>query len=205
MTDIRDLYSDPKERLDHIFTDFVRRLEETHTYEESRLDRTYELCRARIEKQHKKIVSSYKGLYQTMLEMLQHDKDVYIVQMFEAFLKGREPALFSEVFERALPVIRDIEENGGRLAVNIQKEGYGSGGCIYRPGRNDYFSFFEEAIGEPDAVYKVVRRYPSREELAVEEEERLRRMMARHGMTGPPANETILRDYVDCSGSSPDI
>ena len=195
MTDIVDLIENPAERLDHIFVGFVKRLEERHELEEEALDRTFEQARASLSKLHTKTVSTYKHLYQHMLEALQDDIDVHIVQFFEKFLKSEKPQMFSEVCERALPVIKEIEEKGGKLAVDIEKEGYGPSGCMYSRGRKDYFDFFNDFFeSEDDYEYKVTRRHVDRERNKREEAERDRKMMARIYKKDPPRNEDILKE-----------
>lgn len=192
MTDIVDLIDDPKDRLKHIFVEFVKRLEERHEREEEALDRTFEEARKDLYKLHRKAVSTYRHLYQRMLELLHHDIDVPIVQFFEKFLKSEKPQMFSEVCERALPVIKEIEEKGGKLAVNIEKEGYGPSGCLYSVGRNDYFDFFDDFFEcDDDYEYKVMRRHVDSERNKKEEAERDRRMLMR--LKGPPRNDEILK------------
>ena len=196
MTDIVDLIDSPAERLDHIFVEFVKRLEERHEREEEMLDLTIERSRTKLANLHRKSVSVYKNLYQSMLDALQHDIDVPIVQFFEKFLKTEKSAMFSDVCERALPVIKEIEERGGRLAVHIEKEGYGPSGCIYSPGRNDYFDFFDDFFeDEDDYEYKLVRRRVDKEQHKKEEAERDRKFWIRQRRRDGPKNEQILKEF----------
>lgn len=171
MTDISDLLDTPQARLAYRMQGFVERLQEKHKEEEQKLDLVIEKCRTRLHRLHLKVESTYKSLFNECIGALNHNEDVEILEWLEFIQKTERKDLVHDVLERAKPVIQEIERSGGRLAVDISKEGYGSSGCIYSDPRRTYFSFLDEFLdGYDDGYVYTVKRITKTE--AEEEKER---------------------------------
>jgi hypothetical protein len=177
MTDIPDLLDTPQARLAYRMQDFVERLRDRNREEERQMDLLIEKCRTRLHRLHLKTESVYKDLYNDILRKLNHNEDAEILEWFEFILKTERKDLIQDVLERAKGPIQEIERSGGKLAVDISKEGDGRSGCIYSDPRRSYFSFIDEFLdGFDDGYVYVVKKVQKSE--AEQEKERDARLEA---------------------------
>ena len=206
MTEIPDLCDDPKQRLDNVFVEFVKKLEKRQAFEEERMDRWYEQFRYSLHRLHKKTASAYKHMCQRMLEELHHNKDAEAAAFFEAYLRSEKKELYAEIFERATPVLRDIQISGGSLEFSVRHAGNGVGSCIFSQGRNDYFDFLGEFLDgfDSDEEYKVTTRRRDKERSKKEEDEFHKKAMSFCYGSPKPKNDEILAEAVNYVDSQPD-
>lgn len=181
MTDIADLIEAPASRLAFLMQEFVRDLEEKHRESEKKLDLLIEAQRTRLHRLHLKEKGVYKELYNNILMKLNHDEDAEILEWFEFILKTKRKDLVHEVLERAKPVIQEIEKHGGKLAIDIGREGHGMSGCIYSDPKRSYFSFIDEFLDgfDDEYVYVVKKEQKSKAEREKERDARLEETMAK--------------------------
>ena len=128
MTELVDLITDPKKRMTVLMDAFISKLEQQHKKEEKQLDRVMEHFRLKLHRQHEKAVYSYKKILDEIYAQQVKNKDAPIIDFFERFIRAENKTMYTEVFDRAIPVIQEIEKEGGRLHCSIQKMGHGSGG-----------------------------------------------------------------------------
>lgn len=166
MTDLYDLYDTPQERLAAVFQDFAERLQAEHDKKEAALDHVFEHARTRLHRVHLKAQNSYKRIFDEILVKLNHHDDVEILHFFEKVIRSRRKDLYADVFARAEPAISTVEKEGGNLRIDIEKEGYGGGNCIYSDRRKGYFSFLDVFLDgfDDDWGYKVVKQRVNHEE-----------------------------------------
>jgi hypothetical protein len=181
MTDLADLITSPAERLTYLMQFFVEDLEQRHREEEQNLDRLFEEQRRRLHRLHAKAKSAYKTLFDELLIKLNHQEDTVIHQWFAFALKTRRLDLLTEVMERAIPAIEEVERHGGRLQVDISKEGHGPSGCMFSDRKNGYFSFCDEFLDgfDDDVAYTVKRDTRSEKERKAQKEAELGAHIAR--------------------------
>jgi hypothetical protein len=205
MTDLVDLITNPQERMTVLFDAFIKKLEKSHQEAEQKLDRVMEHFRLKLHRQHLKTIYSYKKILDELWIRVQKDKDLPVLALFEQLLRSEQPELYAEVFDRAIPVIKEIERDGGTLDCRIQRAGYGPGGCLYSDRADGHFSFCSEFLdGFDDDVEFKVTRMRKDEKKAKELEEKQNqewreKWLAKQG----PKNEVILADCAKMEGSEP--
>jgi hypothetical protein len=153
MTDLLDLLP-PAQRLQEVFKEFIGRLEEEHVRKEKRLDRCFEEHRRRIHRAHLKIQSSYKSIFEKMIEEVEEDKDIPLVEFMERAMRAEDRGLYEKVVRTVLPSIDSVEKEGGHLEIACKRHEAAriGGSCLY-PG-DKYFSFFDEFMdGFDDSVF----------------------------------------------------
>jgi hypothetical protein len=197
MTELVDLITDPKAKLATVFDRFIERLERDHKKDEEALDRLYENHRRKIHRRHLKVVSDYKDILNGLYRRLQSRDDQTVITFFERFLRTEDKESYVEVCEQALPVLRKVEEEGGRIDMNIKhydSSRISSGGCLWSEDPRNHFSdldiFFEGF--DDDYEYKVVRARIDEKKKREEEAARAAEWRARE----LPSNETILPSLI---------
>ena len=153
MTDLIDLLP-PSERLYEVFKEFIGRLEEEHARKEKRLDRCFEEHRRRIHRAHLKIQSSYKSIFEELMEQVKEDRDIPLVEFMERAMRAKDRGIYEKVVRTVLPSIDSVEKEGGHLEIACKRHEAAriGGSCLY-PG-DKYFSFFDEFMdGFDDSVY----------------------------------------------------
>ena len=205
MTDLVDLITNPQERLTTLFDAFIKRLEKSHEEAEQKLDKVMEHFRLKLHRQHLKTVYSYKKILDEIWVRCQKDKDLPILAMFEQLLRSEHPELYADVFDRAIPVIKEIEREGGTLDCRIQKAGYGSGGCLYSDRADGHFSFCSEFLDgfDDDVEFKVTRMRKDEKKAKELEEKRNQEWREKWLAKQAPKNEVILADCAKIEGSEP--
>jgi hypothetical protein len=205
MTDLVDLITNPQERLTTLFDAFIKRLETSHQEAEQKLDRVLEHFRLKLHRQHLKTVYSYKKILDELWIRVQKDKDLPVLAMFEQILRSEQPELYADVFDRAIPVIKEIEREGGTLDCRIQKAGYGPGGCLYSDRADGHFSFCSEFLDgfDDDVEFKVTRMRKDEKRAKELEEVRDREWREKWLAKQAPKNEVILADCAKLEGSEP--
>lgn len=175
MTDVADLIDTPAARLAYRMKGFMERMEERHREEEKALDRLFEEKRRQLHRLHAKAESAYKTLFDEILIKLNHQEDVVLHQWFQFAMKTGRMDLMVEVMERAIPAIEEVERSGGELHVEIQREGSGPSGCMFRNRKNGYFDFCSEFLDgyDDDVAYLVKRVTQTEREREKEREKRL--------------------------------
>jgi hypothetical protein len=207
MTDLVDLITDPKKRMTVLMDAFISKLEQQHKKEEKQLDRVMEHFRLKLHRQHEKAVYSYKKILDEIYAQQVKNKDAPILEFFERFIRAENKTMYTEVFDRAIPVIQEIEKEGGRLHCSIQKMGHGPGGCLYSHRSDGHFNFFEEDFEgfDKDVEFKVVKMRVDEKAKRLakekEEEEWLQKWRARQD----PKNEVILEELKGVEGQEPDL
>ena len=207
MTDLVDLITDPKKRMTVLMDAFISKLEQQHKKEERDLDRVMEHFRLKLHRQHEKAVYSYKKILDEIYAQQVKNKDAPILEFFERFIRAENKSMYTEVFDRAIPVIQEIEKEGGRLHCSIQKMGHGPGGCLYSHRSDGHFNFFEEDFEgfDKDVEFKVVKMRVDEKAKRLakekEEEEWLQKWRAKQ----QPKNEVILEDLKKVEGQEPDL
>jgi hypothetical protein len=207
MTDLVDLITDPKKRMTVLMDAFISKLEQQHKKEEKQLDRVMEHFRLKLHRQHEKAVYSYKKILDEIYAQQVKNKDAPILEFFERFIRAENKTMYTEVFDRAIPVIQEIEKEGGRLHCSIQKMGHGPGGCLYSHRSDGHFNFFEEDFEgfDKDVEFKVVKMRVDEKAKRLakekEEEEWLQKWRARQD----PKNEVILEELNGVEGQEPDL
>jgi len=205
MTELVDLITDPKQRMTVLMDKFIANLEERHKKEERQLDQVMEHFRLKLHRQHQKAVYSYKKILDEIYAQQVKNKDAPILEFFERFIRAEDKSMYTEVFDKAIPVIQEIEKEGGQLHCSIQKMGYGSSGCLYSNRSDGHFSFFEEDFEGFDETmeFKVVKMSVDEKTKRLakekEEEEWRQRLLAKQG----PKNEVILEDLKDVKSEEP--
>jgi RNAse (barnase) inhibitor barstar len=205
MTDLVDLITNPQERMTVLFDAFIKKLETSHQEAEQKLDRVLEHFRLKLHRQHLKTVYSYKKILDELWIRVQKDKDLPVLAMFEQILRSEQPELYADVFDRAIPVIKEIEREGGTLDCRIQKAGYGPGGCLYSDRADGHFSFCSEFLDgfDDDVEFKVTRMRKDEKKAKELEEVRDREWREKWLAKQAPKNEVILADCSKIEGSEP--
>jgi len=163
--------------------------------------------RLKLHRQHEKAVYSYKKILDEIYAQQVKNKDAPILEFFERFIRAEDKTLYTDVFDRAIPVIQEIEKEGGRLLCSIQKMGHGSGGCLYSHRSDGHFNFFEEDFEgfDKDVEFKVVKMRVDEKAKRLakekEEDEWRQKWLARQ----QPKNEVILEDLKKMEGQEPDL
>ncbi len=177
MTDLIDLLP-PSERLYEVFKEFMARLEEEHVRKEKRLDRCFEEHRRKIHRAHLKIQSSYKSIFEKMIEEVEEDQDIPLVEFMERAMRAKDRGLYERVVRSTLPSINSVEKEGGHLEIACKRHEAAriGGSCLY-PG-DKYFSFFDEFMdGFDDSVfYRVEKEDKDAHKAREEKEEKLLRL-----------------------------
>jgi len=205
MTDLVDLITNPQERLTTLFDAFIKRLEKSHEEAEQKLDRVMEHFRLKLHRQHLKTVYSYKKILDEIWVRVQKDKDLPVLVMFEQLLRSEQPELYADVFDRAIPVIKEIEREGGTLDCRIQRAGYGPGGCLYSDRADGHFSFCNEFLDgfDDDVEFKITRMRKDEKKAKEAEEKRDQEWREKWLAKQNPKNEVILADCAKIEGSEP--
>lgn len=205
MTDLVDLITNPQERLTTLFDAFIKRLETSHKEAEQKLDRVMEHFRLKLHRQHLKTVYSYKKILDELWIRVQKDKDLPVLVMFEQLLRSEQPELYADVFDRAIPVIKEIEREGGTLDCRIQRAGYGPGGCLYSDRADGHFSFCNEFLDgfDDDVEFKVTRMRKDEKKAKEAEEKRDQEWREKWLAKQNPKNEVILAECETLEGSEP--
>jgi RNAse (barnase) inhibitor barstar len=205
MTDLVDLITNPQERMTVLFDAFIKKLETSHQEAEQKLDRVLEHFRLKLHRQHLKTVYSYKKILDELWIRVQKDKDLPVLAMFEQLLRSEQPELYADVFDRAIPVIKEIEREGGTLDCRIQKAGYGPGGCLYSDRADGHFSFCSEFLDgfEDDVEFKITRMRKDEKKAKELEEARDREWREKWLAKQTPKNEVMLADCAKLEGSEP--
>jgi hypothetical protein len=120
-------------------------------------------------------------------------------------LRAENKALYADVMDRAIPVIQEIEREGGTLDCRIQKAGYGPSGCLYSDRDDGHFSFCNEFLDgfDDDVEFKVVKMRKDEKVKREEEEKRDREWMAKWRAKELPKNEVVLKEMEAIQGSEP--
>jgi hypothetical protein len=205
MTDLVDLITNPQERMTVLFEAFIKKLEKSHQEAEQKLDRVMEHFRLKLHRQHLKTVYSYKKILDELWVRCQKDKDLPVLAMFEQLLRSEQPELYADVFDRAIPVIKEIEREGGTLDCRIQRAGYGPGGCLYSDRADGHFSFCSEFLDgfDDDVEFKIMRMRKDEKKAKELEEARNREWREKWLAKQAPKNEVILADCSKIEGSEP--
>jgi hypothetical protein len=206
MTDLVDLITDPKQRMTALMDAFIHRLEQQHKKEEQQLDRVMEHFRLKLHRQHEKAVYSYKKILDEIYALQMNDKDAPILAFFEKMIRAEDRSLYTEVFEEAIPVIQEIEKEGGSISCRIQKEGYGMGNCVYYPRKNGHFDFFYEEFEDFDKTveFKVVKMSVDEKARRLAKEKENEEWRQKWEARQKPKNEVILEDLKKVEGQEPD-
>ena len=175
MTDIPDLISEPQVRWAYLLQEYMEDLREKQRKDERAIDRMVEECRTRLHRLNLKTESTMKRIFDELLVRANHNEGAEAAAWFEFILKTKRQDLVMDVLERAAPVIRDIERNGGQLEVDIRRTGHGSGGCIYSDRRHGYFSFCSEFLDgfDDDIVYVIKKETKTRAQQDKERDARI--------------------------------
>ena len=206
MTELVDLITDPKKRMTALMDAFITKLEQQHAKEEKQLDRVMEHFRLKLHRQHEKAVYSYKKILDEIYAQQVKNKDAPILEFFERFIRAENKSMYTEIFDRAIPIIQEIEKEGGRLHCSIQKMGHGPGGCLYSHRSDGHFDFFEEDFEgfDKDVEFKVVKMRVDEKAKRLakekEDEEWRQKWLAQQG----PKNEVILEDLKKVEGQEPE-
>jgi len=205
MTDLVDLITNSQERMTVLFDKFIKKLEKSHQEAEQKLDRVMEHFRLKLHRQHLKTVYSYKKILDEIWIRVQKDKDLPVLAMFEQILRSEQPELYADVFDRAIPVIKEIERDGGTLDCRIQRAGYGPGGCLYSDRADGHFSFCSEFLDgfDDDVEFKVMRMRKDEKKAKELEEARNREWREKWLAKQEPKNEVILAECEKLEGSEP--
>ena len=205
MTDLVDLITNSQERMTVLFDKFIKRLEKSHQEAEQKLDRVMEHFRLKLHRQHLKTVYSYKKILDEIWIRVQKDKDLPVLAMFEQILRSEQPELYADVFDRAIPVIKEIERDGGTLDCRIQRAGYGPGGCLYSDRADGHFSFCSEFLDgfDDDVEFKIMRMRKDEKKAKELEEARNREWREKWLAKQEPKNEVILAECEKLEGSEP--
>jgi len=205
MTDLVDLITNSQERMTVLFDKFIKKLEKSHQEAEQKLDRVLEHFRLKLDRQHLKTVYSYKKILDEIWIRVQKDKDLPVLAMFEQILRSEQPELYADVFDRAIPVIKEIERDGGTLDCRIQRAGYGPGGCLYSDRADGHFSFCSEFLDgfDDDVEFKVMRMRKDEKKAKELEEARNREWREKWLAKQEPKNEVILAECEKLEGSEP--
>lgn len=207
MTELVDLITDPRTRLETVLDAFIKRLEKEHEKDELALDRTFADLRTRIHRQHLKTISSYKHLLDRLYKTLTDVKDTVILETFERILRAEDRSLYKEVLEEALPVIQKVEQEGGRMEIAMKHHDSSriqSGGCLFSNDPKGHFSFLDEFLDGFDDFYeyKVVRMHTDEKKKKEEDEAYFAKL--REDWNKPkPKNETILQECANLPTSEP--
>ena len=188
-----------------LFDAFIKKLEKSHQEAEQKLDRVMEHFRLKLHRQHLKTVYSYKKILDELWIRVQKDKDLPVLAMFEQILRSEQPELYADVFDRAIPVIKEIEREGGTLDCRIQRAGYGPGGCLYSDRADGHFSFCSEFLDgfDDDVEFKIMRMRKDEKKAKELEEARDREWREKWLAKQAPKNEVILADCAKIEGSEP--
>ena len=207
MTDLIDLITNQKERLTVVFDKFIERLETTHRDEERKLDQVMEHFRLKLYRQHLKSVYAYKKILDEMYVQIDKNKDLPILDFFEHMMRAEDKTLYADVMDRAIPVIKEIEKDGGTLDCRIQRAGYGPGGCLYSDRDDGHFSFCNEFLDgfDDDMEFKVVKMRKDEKVRREAEEVRDREWMAKWRAKELPKNEVVLKELESVQGSEPEF
>ena len=207
MTDLIDLITNQKERLTVVFDKFIERLETKHRDEERKLDQVMEHFRLKLYRQHLKSVYSYKKILDEMYVQIDKNKDLPILEFFERMLRAEDKTLYADIMDRAIPVIQEIEKDGGTLDCRIQRAGNGPGGCLYSDRADGHFSFCGEFLDgfDDDMEFKVVKMRKDEKVRREEEERRDREWMAKWRAKELPKNEVVLKELESVQGSEPEF
>ena len=205
MTDLVDLITNSQERMTVLFDKFIKRLEKSHQEAEQKLDRVMEHFRLKLHRQHLKTVYSYKKILDEIWIRVQKDKDLPVLAMFEQILRSEQPELYADVFDRAIPVIKEIERDGGTLDCRIQRAGYGPGGCLYSDRADGHFSFCSEFLDgfDDDVEFKIMRMRKDEKKAKELEEARNQEWREKWLAKQEPKNEVILAECEKLEGSEP--
>jgi hypothetical protein len=162
--------------------------------------------RLKLHRQHEKAVYSYKKILDEIYAQQVKNKDAPILEFFERFIRTEDKTMYTEVFDRAIPAIEQVEKEGGRLHCSIQKMGTGSSGCLYSNRSDGHFNFYEEDFEGFDKTveFKVVKMHVDEKAKRLakekEDEEWQQKWLARQG----PKNEVILEDLKKVEGQEPE-
>ena len=205
MTDLIDLITNQKERLTVVFDKFIERLESKHRDEERNLDQVMEHFRLKLYRQHLKSIYSYKKILDEMYVQIDKNKDLPILEFFERMLRSEDKTLYADVMDRAIPVIQEIERDGGTLDCRIQRAGYGPGGCLFSNRADGHFSFCSEFLDgfDDDVEFKVMKMRKDEKARREAEEVRDREWMAKWRAKQLPKNEVVLKELESVQGSEP--
>jgi len=207
MTELVDLITNPRARLETVLDAFIKRLEKEHEKDERALDRTFAEFRTRIHRQHLKTISSYKHLLDRLYKTLTDVKDTVILEAFERILRTEDRSLYKDVLAEALPLIRKVEQEGGHMEIAMKHHDSSriqSGGCLFSNDPKGHFSFLDEFLDGFDDFYeyKVVRMHTD-EKKKKEEEEAYFAKLREEWDKPKPKNEIILEECAALPTSEP--
>jgi hypothetical protein len=196
MTELVDLITDPKEKMTLLMDQFIKRLEESQKKETQDLDRAIEHYRLKLHRQHEKAIYSYKNILEKLHRGHKYNDDAPIIEFFESMIRTKDRRLYTEVFEKALPVIREIEKEGGSLSCRIQKEGKSMHPCLeYYEGKAHFNFFWEEFEGfDKNIAFKVVKTTVDEKTRREEKEKKEAEWRATWEAKQAPRNEVILEE-----------
>lgn len=144
----------PIERLTEVYKNFVYKLEKKLADDAKQLDETFERHRRLIHLAHEETVSSYRCIFNQMLEKLNEQEDIPIVSFFEKMLRSKRPQLYSEALEQLQENIEAVEKHGGNLEFSSRI----TDRSRYRPS---YFSFYDDFWDDDHIRFKVKKEYVS--------------------------------------------
>lgn len=206
MTDLVDLITDPKRRMTALMDAFITKLEQQHAKEEKQLDRVMEHFRLKLHRQHEKATYSYKKILDEIYAQQVKNKDAPILAFFERFIRAEDKSLYTDVFDRAIPAIEQVEKEGGRLHCSIQKMGTGSSGCLYSNRSDGHFNFFEEDFEGFDKTveFKVIKMSVDEKAKRLAKEKEEEEWQQKWEARQKPKNEVILEDLKKVEGQVPE-
>ena len=210
MTELIDLITDPKARLTKVMDSFIERLEAEHKKRERNLDRVFEQYRTKLHRQHLKTIHSYKCILDQIFIEINQNTDPDAIQFFERFMRAEDREPWRQVIREALPVLDKVEQEGGRIDMNIKhydSSKIASGGCLFSDRKDGHFSFLEEFLEGFDDFYefKVMKMHKDEKKKREDDETCMENHIAEWRMKRGPANEVVLKECATMPSDEPDF
>jgi len=210
MTELIDLITDPKARLTKIMDAFIEQIKTEQKKRERSLDQVFEQYRTKLHRQHLKAIHSYKSILDQMFIESNRNTEPDAIQFFEQFMRAEDREPWRQVIREALPVLKKVEKEGGRVDMNIKhydSTKISSGSCLFSDSKDGHFSFLDEFLDGFDDFYefKVMKMHKDEKKKKEENDAWLEKYAAEWRAKRGPANEVVLKECAELPSEEPEI
>jgi len=210
MTELIDLITDPKARLTKIMDAFIEQIKTEQKKRERSLDQVFEQYRTKLHRQHLKAIHSYKSILDQMFIESNRNTEPDAIQFFEQFMRAEDREPWRQVIREALPVLKKVEKEGGRVDMNIKhydSTKISSGSCLFSDSKDGHFSFLDEFLDGFDDFYefKVMKMHKDEKKKKEENDAWIEKYAAEWRAKRGPANEVVLKECAELPSEEPEI